>query len=99
MVLTLALLLALCGSVTPELQVAESVSVPGAVGVTTIIAVTCWLLARLPRFRKVTTKWPATVLVDQLLGDAETKFTVGGKVSITVTPGAVPTPRLVTVIV
>src|SRR5271157_794260 len=80
-VFTLARLLALKGSVTGELQFALFKGVPTTVGWTTIVAVACALLPKVPRL-KVTT-WPTRVKA--LPGEADTKFTPGGRVSTSVT--------------
>src|SRR5205807_2369298 len=92
-VLAVAVLLSGFGSASVPLTLAVLVSVPAAVGWTTIVTVALAPLARFPRLH-------VTVLVPEQLpwpAEADTKVTPLGSVSLTVTPVAPEGPLLMAV--
>ena len=91
-VLMEAVLLAFNGSVTAELTVAVFVNVPGAVGATVNVTLVCPPLPRFPRLAKITLL-PESAPPEE----ADTKFTVGGSVSVSARTDAVAGPWLVIV--
>ena len=90
-VLTVAVLFVGTGSVSFAATLAVFVSVPAAVGLTTIVTVALAVFASVPRLQ-------LTVAVQvPWLGVAETNVTPVGTVSVKVTPVAGDGPLLVTV--
>lgn len=89
-VLTVAVLFPGTGSVSLAATLAVFVSVPAAVGLTTIVTVALAVFARVPRLQ-------LTVAVQiPWLGVTETKVTFVGTASVKVTPVAGDGPLLVT---
>jgi hypothetical protein len=87
-------LFAVTGSGVVEVTLAVFVSVPAAVGVTTMVMVAVAAFANVPRLQ-VTVVVPEHEPVDAV---AETKVTPAGNPSVTATPWAASGPLLVTVI-
>ena len=89
-----ALLLVLLGSISLAVTVAKVLKPPASRGVTTIETVAFAVVVIVPRLQVIT----GLPLQFPWLGDDETRLTVAGSVSLTVTPVALLGPLLVTVI-
>ena len=96
MVLALAVLLAVLGSVVVAVTLPVSVTVPVAVGVTVIFTVTVAALAMVPT---VQVRVGAVNVHGPWLAVAPTKFSPAGKLSVTMTPAACAGPLFLTVTV